>query len=178
MQSNVGKTLPVGSRPHTNIPGNSAALVGENGAKKRLREAALEDANLDSGVSKKMRREKVSVQGTQPCGSPPLTRSPSAELQNEGKVRAELSPPMSSGEDNAAPVVGSDDYTGALSGSGDSDQGVESQSEGRGVSPSAGLRCPSSPANNAEVKSSLAPRKYAPLCVVHMTGSSVTQADL
>ena len=178
MQSNVGKTLPVGSRPHTNIPGNSAALVGENGAKKRLREAALEDANLDSGVSKKMRREKVSVQGTQPCGSPPLTRSPSAELQNEGKVRAELSPPMSSGEDNAAPVVGSDDYTGALSGSGDSDQGVESQSEGRGVSPFAGLRCPSSSANNAEVKSSLALRKYAPLCVVHMTGSSVTQADL
>lgn len=178
MQSGVRKTLPVDSRLRTNIPGSSTASVGENGAKRRFREVDSEDLNPESGVSKKTRPEKVFVQRTQPRDSPPPTRSPSAELQNGGKVRAECSPPICSGEDKAAPVVGSDDYTGALSGSGDSDQGVESQFEGRRVSPSAGLPCLSSPANNADVKSSLPPRKYALLCVVHVTGSSAIQLDL
>jgi hypothetical protein len=65
-----------------------------------------------------------------------------------------------------------------LSGSGDSDQEVESQSEGREVSASARLSPPFGPADNAEVKLSLAPRKYALLPVVHVTDSSVTQSDL
>ena len=178
MQSGVRKTLPVGSRSRTNIPGGSTAPVSEDGAKKRSREVDSEDVNLDSGVAKRMRPEKVFVQGTQPCDSPPLTRCPSAELQNGGKVRAEYSPPICSGEDKATPVVGSDDYTGALFGSGDSDQGVEGQFEGRGISPSAGLSCPSSPANNADVKSSLSPRKYALLCVIHVASSLAIQLDL
>jgi hypothetical protein len=162
VQSGVRKTLPIGSKSRTNIPGGST--VGENGAKKRSREVDSEDTNLESGVAKKMRREKVSIQGSQPCDSPPLTRSPSAELQNGGKVCAESSPLVCSEEGKTAPIIGSDDYTGALSGSGDSDQEVEGQSERREVSPSARLSCTSSPANNAEVKSSLAPRKYAFLC--------------
>jgi hypothetical protein len=141
-----------------------------------------EDTNLDSGVAKKMRREKVSVEGSQPCHSPLHIRSPSAaELRNEGKARVEPPPLMCPGElekDEAAPVIGPDDYTGALSGSGDSDQEAESQSEGREVSASARLSRPFSPANIAEVKPSLAPRKYAFLCVVHVTDSLVVQSDL
>ena len=162
MQSGVRKALSVGSRSRTNILDSST--VGENGAKKRFREVDSEDANPESGVAKKMRREKVSIQGSQPCDSPPLTRSPSAEPRNGGKVRAESPPLVCSEEGKAAPIIGSDDYTGALSGSGDSDQEVEGRSEGMEVSPSARLSCTSSPANNAEVKSSLAPRKYAFLC--------------
>lgn len=181
MQSGVRKTIPVSSRSHTNIPGDSTAPVSENGAKKRQREVDPESTNLDSGVVKKMRREKVSIEGSQPCDSPLHIRSPSAELRNEGKAQVEPPPlmgPEEPEEDEAAPVIGPDDYTGALSGSGDSDQEAESQSEGREVSAPARLSHPFSPANIAEVKPSLAPRKYALLCVVHVTDSLVVKSDL
>jgi hypothetical protein len=139
-----------------------------------------EDTNPDSGVAKKMRREKVSVERSQPCDSPHI-RSPSAELRNEGKAQVEPPPlmcPEDPEEDEAALVIGPDDYTGALSGSGDSDQEAENQSEGREVSAPARLSRPFSPANIAEVKPSLAPRKYALLRVVHVTDSLVVQLDL
>ncbi|KAH9999128.1 hypothetical protein BJV77DRAFT_660782 [Russula vinacea] len=151
VQSGVRKTIPVSSRSHTNIPGDSTAPVSENGAKKRQREVDPESTNLDSGVVKKMRREKVSIEGSQPCDSPLHIRSPSAELRNEGKAQVEPPPlmgPEEPEEDEAAPVIGPDDYTG------------------REVSAPARLSHPFSPANIAEVKPSLAPRKSPSPCLV------------
>jgi hypothetical protein len=162
-QGGVMKTHPVSWRSRANIPSGSTAPVGENGAKKRRREVEAEDANIQSGVVKKMRLETVSAQGSQPCDSPPHTRSPSAELRDREKVGAESS---CHGEEEAAPVIGPDDYMGALSGSGESDQEAGRQSKDRGVSASARVSRPSTPANNAEVKTSMASRRYALLCVV------------
>lgn len=160
VQSGVTKTLPVSSRSRTNIPSGPTAPFGENGAKKRRREVEEEDTNLHPGVVKKMRQETVSAQGSV---SPPHTRSPSAGLRSGEKVGAESSWLE---EEEAAPVIGSDDYTGALPGSGESDQEVGSQSKDRGVSTSARVSRPSTPANNAEGKPSLTSRRYALLCVV------------
>ncbi len=150
--------------------------VGENGTKKRRREVDVEDTNLDTGVGKKMRRETASVQKGQPCDSPPHIRAPLAELQNGEKAGAESSSLMLAEEDGATLVIGPDDYTGALPGSGDSDQEVGGQSEDRGASASAMVSRPSTPVNNAEVNPSLASRKYAPFCVVYVTDSSVIES--
>ena len=152
MQSGVTKTLPLSSRSRTNIPSGSTAPFGENGAKKRLREVEAEDTNLHPRVVKKMRRETVSAQGSV---SPSHTRSPSAGFRNGESSRHE--------EEEAAPVIGPDDYMGALPGSGESDQEVGSQSKDRGVSTSARVSRLSTPADNAEVKPS---RRYALLRVV------------
>ncbi len=177
MESGVRKTLPVSSRSRTNIPSGSTVPVGENGTKKRRREVDAKDKNLDPGVVKKMRRETVSDQRSQPCDSPPHTRSPSAELRNGKKSNAESLTVMSPGEDKTAPVIGPDDYAGALPGSGDSDQEVGGQSEDRGVSASAAsVSRPSAPVDKAEGRS-LASRKYARHCVVYVNGSSVIQSD-
>lgn len=59
-----------------------------------------------------------------------------------------------SAEDEATQAIGPDDYPGALSGSGESDQEAESLCEGKGINPS----------NKVEVKTSVVPRKYALLC--------------
>jgi hypothetical protein len=163
VQSGVTKALPVGWRSRTNIPSGSTAPVGDNVSKKRRREVEAEDTNLHPGVVKKMRQETASARGTQPCDSPPHIRSPSAELRNGEKVGAE---PSRHEEEEAALVIGPDDYTGALLDSGESDQEVGSQSKDRGVSASARVSRLSTPANNAEVKPSLASRRYALLCVV------------
>jgi hypothetical protein len=162
VQSGITKTLPVSRTSRTNNPSGSTAPVGENGAKKRRRELEAEDTNIYPGVVKKMRQETVSAQGSQPCDSPPHARSPSAELRNGEKVGAE----SSCHEEEAAPVIGPDDYTGALPDSGESDQEVGSQSKDRGVSASARVSRLSTPANNAEVKPSRASRRYALFCVV------------
>lgn len=74
-------------------------------------------------------------------------------------------------DDDAAPAIGSDDYTGALSGSGESDP------EGKGASTSARLSRPSSPADKVEMKLSVAPRKYA-LLLIYVADNSITQTDL
>ena len=162
MQSGVAKTLPVNGRSRTNIPSGSTAPVGKNGAKKRRRELEAEDMNLHPGVIKKMRQETVSAQGSQPCDPAPHTMSPSTELPNGENVGAESSWHE---EEDAALVIGPD-YTGALPGSGESDQEVGSQSKDRGVSASARVSRPPTPANNAEVEPSLASRGYALLYVV------------
>jgi hypothetical protein len=159
VQNGVTKTLPVSSRSRTNIPSGPTAPFGENGAKKRRREMEEEDTDLHPGVVKKMRQETVSAQGSV---SPSHTRFPSAGLQNEEKFSAEFSWLE---EEEAAPVIGSDDYTGALPDSGESDQEVGSQSKDRGVGTSITVSRPSTPANNAEVKPSLTSRRYALLCV-------------
>jgi hypothetical protein len=117
-----------------------------------------DDTNFHPGVVKKMRQETVSAQGND---SPSHTRSPSTELRNGEKIGGESSWHE---EEEAASVIGSDDYTGALPGSGESDQG--SQSPDRGVSASARISHPSIPTNNAEGKPSLASRRYALLRVV------------
>lgn len=156
MQSGVTKKLPVGGRSRTNIPSGSAVPISENEVKvkKRRREVEEEDTNLRPGVVKKTRQETVSAQGSQP--------PPSAELRNGEKVGAE----SSRHEEESVPVIGPDDYTGALPSSGESDQEVGSQSKDRGVSASARVSRSSTPANNAEVKLSQASRRYALLCVV------------
>ena len=131
MQSGARKTLPAGRRSPTNIPSGSPTPIRD---KKRRREVDLEDTNLDSGVAKKMGRETMSIQGSRPCDSPKtstLTSSPSAELQNAGKAREDSSPLVRSEEDKATAAVGPGDHTGALSGSGDCDQEVETQSGGK-----------------------------------------------
>ena len=135
-----------------------------SGAKKRPREVDSEERSFDPGVVKKMRRENVSIQGDQPNDSPSPTNTSSVELQNGGKVDAGR-------EDEAAPAIGPDDYKGALSGSGESDHEVESQSEGEGVSPS-------SLASKGKLKPSVAPRMYVLLCIVCVSYSLVTQLDL
>ena len=127
VQSGVRKTQQVGRRSPTNIPGSSTTPIGD---KKRRREVDLEDTNLDSGVAKKMGRETASVHGSQPCDYSTLTSSPSAELQNTGKAREDFSPLICPDEGKAA-AVGPEDHTSALSGSGDGDQEVETQSGGR-----------------------------------------------
>lgn len=158
VKNSVTKTLPVRSRP--NVPSGSTVPFGENGTKKRRREVEAEDANLHPGVVKKMRQETVSAQGSD---SPSHARSPSAELRNGEKVGAESS---CHEEEEATPVIGPDDYMGALPGSGESDQEVGSQSKDRGASTSARVPRPSTLANNAEVKPSLALTRYALLCLV------------
>ena len=135
----------------------------ENGAKKRRRSVNAEDMNLYPGVVKKMRQETVSAQGGQPRDSTPPTRSPFAELRNMETVGADTS---CHEEEEAVPVIGPDDYTGALPGSGESDQEVGGQSNDRGVSAPARVSRPPTPVNNAEVKPSPASRRYAVLCVV------------
>jgi hypothetical protein len=178
VESGVRKTLPVSPRSRTHIPSGSTVPVGENGTKKRRREVDAKDKNLDPGVAKKMRRETVSDRRSQACDSPPHTTSPSAELRNGKKSHAESLTVMSPGEDKTAPVIGSDDYTGALPGPGESDQEVGGQSEDRGVSASAAsVSRPSTPVDKAEGRPSLAPRKYAFHCVVYVSGSSVIQSD-
>jgi hypothetical protein len=78
--------------------------------------------------------------------------------------------------DNSAPAIGPDDYPGALSGPGESDR-EEILSEGKGVSTSVKLSRPSSPADNVEMKLSVAPRKYV-LLLIYVTDNSISQADL
>jgi len=159
VQSGVTKAPPVCSRSRTNIPSGSAAPFGENGTKKRRREVEADDTSLHPGVVKKMRQETVSAQGSV---SPSHTRSPSAGLRNGEKVGAESS---CHEEEEAEPVIGPDDYTGALPSSGESDQEVGGQSKNRRVSTSTRVSRPSTPTNNAEVKPSLVSRRYALLCV-------------
>lgn len=161
MQSGVKKTLPVSWRSPTNIPSGSTAPVGENGTKKRRREADAEDTDLYPGVVKKMRQETMSAQGSQPY-SPPHTRTSYAELRNGEKVGADYL----FHEEEETPVIGPDDYMGALSGSGESDREEGSSSKDRGVSALARVSRSSTPAIDAEVKPSLALRRYALLCVV------------
>lgn len=122
-----------------------------------------EDTDHHAGVVKKMRQGAVSAQGSQPCDSPSHTRSPSADLRNGKKVGAESS---CHEEEESAPVIGPDDYTGALPSSGESDEEAGSQSKDRGVSVSARISRPFTPANDAEVKPSQASRRYALLCVL------------
>ena len=158
VQSGVTETSPVSWRSRTNIPSGSAAPAGQNGAKKRRREVEAEDTKISPDVVKKMRQETVSAQRSQSCDSPSRTRSPLAELRNGEKVGPES---LCHEDEEAAPVIGPDDYTGALSGSGESDQEVGSQPKDRGVSASARASRPSTPTNNAEMKLSLASRRYA-----------------
>jgi hypothetical protein len=160
VQSGVTKTLPVG-----NIPSGSTVPIDENGAKKRRREVEEEDTNLQPGVVKKKRQKTAPAQGSQSCDSPPghpRTRSPSAELWDGEKVGAESS---CHDEEESAPGIGPDDYTGELPSSGESDEGVGSKSKDRGVSASARVSRPSAPANDAEVKPSQALRRYVLTCV-------------
>ncbi|KAF8497250.1 hypothetical protein F5888DRAFT_1831648 [Russula emetica] len=170
VQGGVTKSLPVSWKSRTNTPSGSTAPVGENGAKKRRREVEAEDTNLYPGVVKKMRQEMVSAQGSQPCDSPPHTRFPSAELRNGEKFCAESS---CHEEEEAAPVIGPDDYTGALFGSGESDQEVGSQSKDRGVGASARVSRPSTPANNAEVKPLASRRSASP----RLVGATTTYGE-
>jgi hypothetical protein len=158
------QTPPARSNLRTTHASNTTGPVNKSGAKKRPREVVPEDDPLDAGVAKKTRREKVSVQGSQPCDPSPHTRIPLEEHRNVEEDSAELPPLPCSVEDAVLPVIGSDDYTGALSGSGESDQEIQSLSEGKRVSTPARLACPSSPANKVEVQPSVAPRRYALLC--------------
>jgi hypothetical protein len=160
VQSGVTKTLPLSPRSRTNIPSGSTAPFGENGTKKRRREVEAEDTNLHPGVVKKMRQETVSAQGSV---SSSHARSSSTGLRNGEKVGAESS---CHEEEEEALVIGPDDYMGALPGSGESDQEVGGQSKDRGVSTSARVSPPFTPANNAEVEPYLTSRRYALLYVV------------
>jgi hypothetical protein len=177
VNSGPKQTPPARSNLNTNDTSNSTAPVNESGAKKRPREVDPEDSSLGAGVAKKTRREKVSVQGSQPCDPSPHTRTPLEGLRNVEEDSAELPPLPCSVEGEVSPAIGSDDYTGALSGSGESDQEVQSLSEGKRVSTPARLSCPSSPANKVEVKPSVAPRKYALFCN-YVTNTSMTPSDL
>jgi hypothetical protein len=168
------QTPPARSNLRTNDTGNSTAPLNESGPKKRPREVDPED---DAGVAKKTRREKVSVQGSQPCDPSPHTRIPLEEHRNVEKDSAEIPPLPCSVENEVSPAIGSDDYTGALSGSGESDQEVQSLSEGKRVSTPARLSCPSNPTNKVEVQPSVAPRKYALLCN-YATNTSTIRSDL
>lgn len=167
VQSGVTKTLPVSRRSRTNIPSGSTMPFDENGTKKRRREVGAEDTNLYPDVVKKMRQEASPAQGSD---SPSHTRSPSADRRNGGKVGAE----SSCHEEEAAPVIGPDDYTGALPSSGESDQEIGSQSKDRGVSTSARVSRPSTPANNAEVKPPLSSRRSAS---PRLVGASTTHGE-
>ena len=162
MQGGVTKTLPVSSRSRTDILSGSATPTGENGAKKRRREVEAEDTNLYPGVVKKMRQETVSARGSRPCDSPPHARSPLAVLRNGENVGAE---PSRYEEEEAAPAIGPDDYTGALPSSGESDQEEGGQSKDRGSGALSSESRPPTPASNAEVKPYLVSRRYVLLCV-------------
>ncbi|KAI0003418.1 hypothetical protein BJV74DRAFT_813765 [Russula compacta] len=151
VQRSNERTLLSSSRPHSDIMSSPMAPFSGSGAKKRPREVDSKERRLDSGVLKKMRRENVSVQRDRPNDSPSPTSASSVELQNGGKADAGR-------EDEAAPTIGPDDYKGALSGSGESDREVESQSEGEGVSPSLRPSCPSSLASKDKLKPPVAPR--------------------
>jgi hypothetical protein len=72
-----------------------------------------------------MRRANVTVQVSR-GRDPPLP--PHVEPQNKGKHRAQISSSSRYEEDIDLPVIGADDYPGALSG--ESDQGEGSQSDG------------------------------------------------
>ena len=111
-----------------------------------------------------MRRENAAVQGKQPCDSPPHTRPPSVELRNKGKTRVESLHCLSPKEDEEAPAIGVDDYTGALADRGEDNQEAECRSEGSRASPSARSSRSSGSANEDAVKPPAAPSKYAPFC--------------
>jgi len=174
VQSNVRKTLPTRPSPPTDDRSGSTAPVNESGTKKRRREVGPEDRSLDSAIVKRIRREKASAQGSPPCDPPPHTRTPSKGLWTRGEDRTEFPPPLGTVDDDAAPAIGSDDYTGALSGSGESDR-EGCLSEGKGASTSARLSRPSSSADKVEMKLSVAPRKYA-LPLIYVTDNSITQS--
>lgn len=125
---------------------------------------------------KKIRREQASARGSPLCDPPPHTRTPPEGLRTGGEDRVEFPLLLGTVDDGAAPAIGPDDYTGALSGSGESDR-EESPSEGKGVSTSVRLSRPSSSADMVEMKPSEALRKYA-LLLIYMADNSITQADL
>ncbi|KAI0293461.1 hypothetical protein BC826DRAFT_384932 [Russula brevipes] len=152
----AGKSLSADSRPRTDIKRGSTTPVIESGAKKRLREVDPEDKDLHSDVKKKMRRDRVSTQGSRQYDSPQHTILPSVQFQNGEEARAEVALLPLPGKDEAAPSIGPDDYAGASSGPGKNEQEVKS--EGRRISPSAGSSRPSSPANDGEVKPFFVPR--------------------
>lgn len=147
-QSSAGRTHAV-----TGFSNNSPPLAGGNGSKKRAREVDATD--LSPSPTKKMRRANVTVQGSRARDPPPRSVSPNVEPQNKGKLRADLSSSPRYEEDGDLPVIGADDYTGALPG--ESDQGEENQSNGdESSSPSP----PSSPVKNTRSKLSTNKKKY------------------
>ena len=135
-----------------------------------------EDRSLDSVIVKKIRREEASARGSPPCDPPLHTTTPPKGLRTRGEDRTEFPPSLGTVDNDAAPAIGSDDYTGALSGSGESDR-EGCLSEGKGASTSARLSRPSSPADKVEMKLSVAPRKYA-LLLIYVADNSITQTDL
>jgi len=170
-QGSSTKAPPAASKlPHDN-PSCPEAFVGESGARKRLRELDPENNDIDPGVAKRRRREKVPVQRSRLSDSPLHTSS----LPLNQEARAESSLLSRPAEDKATPAIGPNDYTGALSGSGESDREGERESEGSGVH--APARSSSSP-DKGEMKLSVVLRKYALLCIVYVTNSSVIRSDL
>jgi hypothetical protein len=172
----AGKSLSADSRPRTDIKRGSTTPVSESGAKKRLREVDPENKDLHSGVQKKMRRDRVSTQGSRQYDSPQHTILPSVQFRNGEEAHAEVALLPLPGKDEAAPSIGPDDYAGASSGPGKNEQEVKP--EGRRINPLAGPSRPSSSANDGEVKPFFVPRTYALLPVVYVTDSSTIRSDL
>ncbi|KAH9977374.1 hypothetical protein BGW80DRAFT_848733 [Lactifluus volemus] len=92
-------------------PSRAATPLRENQTNKRPRETDSGDEGFDSRVAKKMRQENA-----------PHTRPPLVEPRDTGKARAD---PLFLEEDGDAPVIGADDYAGALSDSRENDQEAE-----------------------------------------------------
>lgn len=122
-QSSAGRTHAV-----TGFSNNSPPLAGGNGSKKRAREVDATD--LSPSPTKKMRRANVTVEMNRP-GDPSSRSVPPP--QNKGKLRAELLYPQCHEEDGDPPVIGADDYAGALDS--ESDRGEGSQSDDESPSP-------------------------------------------
>ena len=171
MQSSVRKTLPARPSPPTGDRSSSTAPVSESGTKKRRREVGSEDRSFDSVIAKKIRPGKASARGSSPCDSPPHIRAQPEGLRTRGEDGAEFPPLLGTVDDDPAPAIGTDDYTGALYGSGECDR-EESLSEGKGVSTSGRLSRPSSPAGKVEMKPCVALRKYALL--IYVANNSIT----
>jgi hypothetical protein len=121
-----------------------------------------------------MRRENIAVEVSRPWDSRQHTRPPSVELRNRGKTRAESLHTPSSEEDEEAPAIGADDYTGALSEPGESDQEAECRSEESSAKSSRSSHSPGS--TNKEADIYVAPSRYAP-SVVHIADHLVFHLD-
>jgi hypothetical protein len=130
----------------------------EKRTEKRPRETDSGDEGFDSRVAKKMRQENA-----------PHTRPPLVEPRNMGKARAD---PLSLEEDGEAPVIGADDYDGALFDLGGNDQEAEYR-----ASASASSFPSSRSVNQGAVKLFMSPSRYALSSLVHIANNLSFHSD-
>ncbi len=108
---------------------------------------------------------------------PPHSVPPLVGPQDKGKVRAELSSSPCYEEGRDLPVVGPDDYMGALSGG--SDQGgEESQSDGGKGNESSSPFPPSGPTKKTRSKPSANTKKYVRISAVDVVDNSLSHSVL